>query len=100
MERFRTLASGKAIVIGDFNGRHESWFSASNARGRKLYEWAETRRWLVKAPAQSTCLNSSGTQSTIDFAMARDGAVRRVTARFAWREAFAGSDHAPVTLEW
>lgn len=100
LEAFRRLASGKAILLGDFNGRHATWCTKTNARGRKLVEWVDTSCWIIEAPAETTCLNSSGGQSTVDFAIVRSGAVRRVKARRDWREPFLGSDHAPVTLEW
>lgn len=100
LEFFCNTATGKAILLGDFNGRHHSWCSASNARGRKLNDWAQHRRWSVCAPPQTTCSNSCGSRTTIDFALVRAGSVRRVTERRDWREYFTDSDHAPVTLEW
>lgn len=39
-------------------------------------------------------------KSTIDFALVRSGTVRRLESKHAWRDAFCGSDPAPISLDW
>lgn len=52
LDMFNSTATGKAILLGDFNARHRRWCYGSNARGRKLVEWATRRRWVFKGDAQ------------------------------------------------
>lgn len=81
LETFQSLSQGKALLVGDFNARHQNWCTRNNPRGRKLSDWALLRRWSIVAPAQSTFRSSSGATSVIDLALVKSGTTRRINAR-------------------
>lgn len=97
---FNRTATGKEILLDDFNGRHSAGAAGSNPRGRKLVAWTYRHRWQFRTPANPTHCNSNDARTTLDFAISKAGTVRRVTSRQEWHNTYGGSDHAPVLMQW
>lgn len=45
---------GRAILMGDFNARHENWSHGRNGSGRTLQAWAAKNCWKVATSEQPT----------------------------------------------
>ena len=77
MNRANVLGQGKCLVIGYFNGRHTSWCSKNNSRGRILHQWTRDRGWTVSSPNLPTFWNGRSS-SPIDLVVHRSVEITKV----------------------
>lgn len=47
-------SSGKDIMMGDLNARHQLWDSITNAKGRALVRWTSANGYSGNAPVMPT----------------------------------------------
>lgn len=90
--------SGSLLVLGDFNSWSREWGSRrTNARGRKLGDWARGEGLLlVNRGSAPTCVRSRG-ESIVDLTFASAGIARRVS-KWQVRGEETGSDHLYISM--
>lgn len=53
-QRLSTVCPGRAIMMGDFNARHETWCQRRKTIGSTPENWADKNGWRVEASAEPT----------------------------------------------
>lgn len=93
LDKIKHLSGNQAVIMGDLNGRHTSWDAVSNARGRRLYQWALKHGWKIIGPDLPSLITPRG-KSSPDIFLVKG--VRTSKAKTWTHMTSSGSDHLPV----
>ncbi len=92
------LTLPKAVIVGDFNAKHNLWNSpVTDAKGKALADIITDSDFVVLNQHQPTRTDSRGNTSHIDLSLASNNVALKCT--WATKNSTMASDHHPILIK-